>query len=565
VPRRLPLLLAAAAIFVPLDGARAGTDPQGSVISGTAWRDANLSGLRDDGEQGVEGLGVVLRDAQAPDGSQPEIARVVTDADGAYRFEGVQAAEVIIEFRLPEQLGLTVQDVGDDDTRDSDADRFTGRAGPIPTDGGSPVVIDAGVVLVTDIVIGGNVWDDIRDDAVLSAIDPPLGGVTITLYREGRPRRQGAEPTLTEVAATQTLGGVYVFQRPASSARYRVAVNLPPGYTTVPRDVGNDLIDSDVDPVTRLSDPLRGDEDHVIDIGLAALSAISDRVWLDADGDGIQDDDEPGVPGVLVVRQQLVSDAVGWTDEDFKITDDEGLYAFRALRPGQYRVQFLPPEDLGFTLFQAGDRRFLDSDADPASGTSPEIILPDAADPILDTGLALFVSDEWDAGLLRPTTGIPASDRVRWVVVGGDGTPAICTSGRRVSDTEVKIEQVVALRQPDGSYRFLVRMAKGLVKDYSFAVVLYIRTRTGVLAFIWEVHDQKTRIGQIDPERGELIREDDGLEIFHDRDLGIIGFGIPAGVIPDDADVAVVQSFHTPTPRDEKRCHASQPLALPAP
>ncbi|MCB9390163.1 MAG: hypothetical protein H6512_11545 [Acidimicrobiia bacterium] len=35
-------------------------------------------------------------------------------------------------------------------------------------------------------------------------------------------------------------------------------------------------------------------------------ASIGDRVWSDLDGDGIQDGDEPGIPGIIVILERVV-------------------------------------------------------------------------------------------------------------------------------------------------------------------------------------------------------------------------------------------------------------------
>ncbi|MCB9390156.1 MAG: DUF11 domain-containing protein [Acidimicrobiia bacterium] len=54
-------------------------------------------------------------------------------------------------------------------------------------------------------------------------------------------------------------------------------------------------------------DQVPGDEDDS-DIAVFTVppASIGDRVWSDLDGDGIQDDNEPGVPGITVILEKVV-------------------------------------------------------------------------------------------------------------------------------------------------------------------------------------------------------------------------------------------------------------------
>lgn len=59
---------------------------------------------------------------------------------------------------------------------------------------------------------------------------------------------------------------------------------------------------------------------------------IGDTVWLDEDGDGVQDPGEPGIPGVRVELTDDYGNLIATT-----ITDGNGNYSFQVV-PGTYRV-----------------------------------------------------------------------------------------------------------------------------------------------------------------------------------------------------------------------------------
>lgn len=74
-------------------------------------------------------------------------------------------------------------------------------------------------------------------------------------------------------------------------------------------------------------------------------------MWVDLNGNGIQDPGEPGVPGVTV---KLVQNGVVVATTT---TDGNGLYTFPNVLPGTYTVEFSLPEGFEFTPpLQGGDR-----------------------------------------------------------------------------------------------------------------------------------------------------------------------------------------------------------------
>ena len=58
------------------------------------------------------------------------------------------------------------------------------------------------------------------------------------------------------------------------------------------------IVDSDADPLDGRTEDFFSFESHVFDAGVT--NGVGDRVWLDTDGNGLQDDAEPGAAGVTV-------------------------------------------------------------------------------------------------------------------------------------------------------------------------------------------------------------------------------------------------------------------------
>jgi hypothetical protein len=95
-----------------------------------------------------------------------------------------------------------------------------------------------------------------------------------------------------------------------------------------------------------------------------ACAEIGDRVWFDADCDGIQDKDdtgytEPGVEGVTVNLETCAGEIVATTT-----TDATGFYLFDNVEDTiEYRVCFVLPDGYSFAPKDQGGSEGLDSDA----------------------------------------------------------------------------------------------------------------------------------------------------------------------------------------------------------
>ena len=83
-----------------------------------------------------------------------------------------------------------------------------------------------------------------------------------------------------------------------------------------------------------------------------ATVAIGDFVWLDADGDGVQDAGEPGLPGVVV---RLLDAGGRVAGED--VTDEGGRYELDAASSGPFTLEVVLPAGYQPTLVDVGQRR----------------------------------------------------------------------------------------------------------------------------------------------------------------------------------------------------------------
>ena len=73
-------------------------------------------------------------------------------------------------------------------------------------------------------------------------------------------------------------------------------------------------------------------------------ASIGDRVWNDADADGIQDTAEAGIPDVTVELYDSGGSLTATTT-----TGTDGLYAFSNLAPGDYYLVFVAPSGYSFS------------------------------------------------------------------------------------------------------------------------------------------------------------------------------------------------------------------------
>lgn len=199
---------------------------------------------------------------------------------------------------------------------------------------------------------GDRIWADADGDGTQDPGERGVHGVTVDVL----------DGSGTVVGSTTSAVGTYRIGN-LEPGTYCLRVHVPAGYTAGP----GFLPDGRAVNTFNLS---AGQSLLTVDAPLIppSLGQIGDRVWIDADRDGLQDAGESGVSYSVV--QLLTAD--GATVE-LGTTNAQGLYSFSGVLPGDYKVNVNAPY-LGFTPRAAGSSAN-DSDVDPLTGETPAFSL----------------------------------------------------------------------------------------------------------------------------------------------------------------------------------------------
>jgi hypothetical protein len=320
-------------------------------IGNFVWNDTDADGIQDAGEAGIGGATVTLSGAAN--------AMATTAADGSYQFAGLCAGSYTVTFATPNGFVASPINQGTDDAVDSDGATVNVT---LAADNSSDQTIDSGFnkPRVCTGKIGDFIWDDKNRNGIQDAGEPGLAGVLVVMRNP---------TTLAEIArATTDANGKYSFGS-LCAGTYKIDPELPAGYQFSPADQGaDDSVDSEPDRihVTLTTD---SSTNLTIDFGMnkpqACTGKISDRVWKDLDGDGIQNGSDFGLSGVKVI----LLDGAG-NVKSSQVTNSSGNYAFTGLCAGSYKVTVdaatLPYGTLVPTLKDQGSDDNVDSDGYPA-------------------------------------------------------------------------------------------------------------------------------------------------------------------------------------------------------
>jgi hypothetical protein len=385
------------------------------TIGDKVWYDVNKNGLQDGsstGEIGVPGVTALLFD-----NAGIQVASTVTDAEGNYLFAGLASGTYSVGFiNLPTGYTFTSFDIdatGIIGIENSDVSIATSRTNQVTVNNTNPsaTYVDAGLISSpiisqnTKSSLGDKVWNDLNNDGIQDIGEPGIAGITVTLYAANG-------TTVLAITTTDVLGN-YLFNNLSASTYVIGFSNLPTGYVFSNINQGtNSNLDSDADETTGKTVIIvlqSGQSNLTIDAGVhntVSTATVGDKVWYDINGDGVQDANEQGVPGVSVSLFNNIGLLVATT-----ATDNSGNYLFVDVVPGVYTIGFnnLP------SGFKATEKNTVASDAVTGSDANSFTLI---TDPI--TILASTTDVDWDLGIV-PETGTGAIGNYVWFDANGDG------------------------------------------------------------------------------------------------------------------------------------------------
>lgn len=374
-----------------------------SSIGDLVWYDANGNGLQDVDENGVSGVIVTL---YRVDGSLA--ATTSTDGEGHYLFSSLPPGDYYLTFTPPPGYAITQPNGGDPtlaDAVDSDVDPTTGRTaiitlGAIAID----MTQDLGLTTATlPATVAGVAWLDSNQNGIHDGDESMVAGVEVMLYT--------TQGVLVATTATDQ-NGHYQFGNLIPSDYYLVFAT-PNGYQSTLADQGGDdgadsdvliLINQSIGQTTIIT--LQSSENQSSwDYGLQLMAtpgqlpaSIGNRVWLDLNGNGLQDNNEIGFSDVVVKLYNATGELLA-----VDVTDSNGNYRFDSLPPGVYFVEFVLPDEFEFSPpgFAIGSdiSSDQDSNADPSTGRTDTI-----------TVQAGTVDLSWDAGVHQKPTSLEDAD-----------------------------------------------------------------------------------------------------------------------------------------------------------
>ncbi|NPA60887.1 MAG: hypothetical protein GXO06_01205, partial [Epsilonproteobacteria bacterium] len=323
-------------------------------IGDFVWEDSDLDGIQDSTEGGLKDVNVSLYL------DDKLIDTLVTDESGKYEFCDLKPqVEYKLVFKAPDNYSPTPKDMGGDDSKDSDIDE---NAEVVVKVDSSDDTIDAG--FYKRVCIGDFVWEDSNKNGIQDEGEVGIEGVEVILYIS-IPTQEIENVEAARVTTDEN--GTYKFCDIPVGYEVKLKFEAPQEYLVTEQNIGDDNLDSDINESKEVVVGEVSEDDMSIDAGLYRVGSIGDYVWEDIDKDGVQDDNESGVGGVVVSLKDKDGNIISQT-----ITTGEGKYQFSNIEPGEYLVEFAIPEGYIATKKDATSDD-LDSDVDSDGRVEVEI------------------------------------------------------------------------------------------------------------------------------------------------------------------------------------------------
>ncbi|MBL8794410.1 MAG: carboxypeptidase regulatory-like domain-containing protein, partial [Planctomycetia bacterium] len=288
-------------------------------IGGFVYFDQNNNGVKAANEAGIPGVTLTLTGVTST-GKAVNLT-TTTGADGSYRFDGLLASNAA-GYTITETQPGTYTD--GKDTRGTVNGVNVGTAG---NDVMTGVVLGGGQqginynfgerLATSKTFVSGTVFVDADNDGQLDPGEIGLAGVTVEL-----------RTTQNVLVATQTTdaNGNYVFAGIAAG-KYNIVETQPAGYDST---TSNTLANVNV-PTTGLGNQNFGENQ----------GSLSGFAYLDANNDGIKNDNETPLAGVVITLSG------GPTSRAPVVTAADGSYHFTGLQAGNYTITETQPANVG--------------------------------------------------------------------------------------------------------------------------------------------------------------------------------------------------------------------------
>jgi hypothetical protein len=443
-----------------------------SGLGNYVWEDLDKDGIQDEGEPGVSGIPVKLKDID-----DNIIARDTTDENGFYGFLDLLPGTYSVMFDIDSiNYNYTTINEGTNDSLDNDVNFETMQMTPQVTLASGEInnTLDAGIYrrpfigadpceCLNNATEDGNgqfseritiesypeeTWTVVEQSGLyrVDSPDPPAAPIPIEVGTELTEFEPGMYELPTRIVdgevyiilSTGNLGFDTLFMSNVCTYPRLNMDEIPPDSLCIIDDAlelsSNPSIPGEVkyflngEEITEIDPSVLEEGDYefiaqlipfdpdecearivkTITLHSGCVAGLGNYVWEDINRDGIQDEGEPGVPNIPVKLKDADDNIIARDT-----TDEDGLYSFLNLAPGTYSVMFdVDIENYNYTILNEGANDSLDNDVNMETmQMTPQVTLVEGE-----------INNTLDAGIyLRPAVGMDPCECLNNATEDGNG------------------------------------------------------------------------------------------------------------------------------------------------
>ena len=366
------------------------------TVGNLIFEDSNGNGNQDPGEPGIADVTVDLVNT-----NDVILDRTISDINGNYLFEQVPEGDYYVRFTYPDNYEVTVPFSSSNTETDSNVDNSNGfNTTPIFSLSANETNLSIDLGLFECAQVGEFVWFDFNENDVFDEGESGINGVRVEIFRNIDGDFFLEDFTFTSNHPdTPSDDGYYKFCVPPGVYYVRVGAVPSAFVRAVPNQGFNEAIDSDItdrfgrnttDQFTLTS----GEDMCELDGGFYLEGAISSFCWHDDNLDGLRDDNEPPMEGLVVLAMNEEGDILASA-----ISDENGQYRLGQLPKDYYYVEALLDNSYRPTSANAGSDDSIDSDLDGTFGNNTSrLYLVSPGEVVDNIGIGVALSSlpvEW--------------------------------------------------------------------------------------------------------------------------------------------------------------------------